>query len=77
MFIDDTFYVLFLQDIAVSRDGQSSESHYDMHQEIMVDSVISQSHHVEIGRELQRWVPDEDAPQCPELENIFDDPWNR
>lgn len=48
-----------------------------MHHEIMVDSVISQSCHVETGRELQRWVPDEDDPQCPELENIFDGPWNR
>lgn len=43
----------------------------------MVDSVISQSCHVETGRELQRWVPDEDDQQCPELENIFDGPWNR
>ncbi|KAJ1407124.1 LsmAD domain, partial [Sesbania bispinosa] len=65
------------KDIAVSRDDIPSESHYDMHQEIMVDSVISQSRHVERGRELQRWVPDEDDPQCPELENIFDGPWNR
>lgn len=71
------FYVLFLQDIAVSRDGLRSESSYDVHQEIMVDSVISQSRHVEMGRELQRWVPDEDDPQCPELENLFDGPWNR
>ncbi|KAH1149297.1 hypothetical protein GYH30_043728 [Glycine max] len=65
------------KDVAVSRDGLPSESHYDMHHEIMVDSVISQSCHVETGRELQRWVPDEDDQQCPELENIFDGPWNR
>ncbi|KAK7294408.1 hypothetical protein RJT34_17297 [Clitoria ternatea] len=66
------------KDVAVSRDGLCDESHYDMHhQEIMVDSVISQSRHVEIGRELQRWVPDEDDPQCPELENTFDGHWNR
>lgn len=43
----------------------------------MVDSVISQPRHHEVGRELKRWVPDEDVPQCPELENIFDGPWNR
>ncbi|RDX58492.1 Polyadenylate-binding protein-interacting protein 4 [Mucuna pruriens] len=65
------------KDVAVSRDGLPSESHYDMHHEILVDSVISQSHHVEMGRELQPWIPDEDDPQCPELENIFDGPWNR
>lgn len=48
-----------------------------MHHEIMVDSAISQSRHVELERELQPWVPDGDDPECPELENIFDDPWNR
>ncbi|XP_027335060.1 polyadenylate-binding protein-interacting protein 3-like [Abrus precatorius] len=65
------------KNVAVSRDGLSSESHHDMHEEIMVDSVISQSRHVELGRELQRWVPDEDDPQCPEMESTFDGPWKR
>ncbi|KAK7335854.1 hypothetical protein VNO80_27946 [Phaseolus coccineus] len=65
------------QDVAIARDGLPNESHHDMHQEIMVDSLISQSRHVELGRELKPWVPDEDDPQCPELENIFDGHWNR
>nr|XP_027192535.1 polyadenylate-binding protein-interacting protein 3 isoform X2 [Cicer arietinum] len=65
------------KDVAVSRGGLASESDFDVHQEIMVDSVISQPRHVEIGRELHRWVPDEEDQQCPELENIFDGPWNR
>ncbi|KAK7325091.1 hypothetical protein VNO77_29167 [Canavalia gladiata] len=65
------------QDVAITRDGLPDESPHDIHQEIMVDSLISQSRHVELGRELQRWVPDEDDPQCPELENIFDGHWNR
>ncbi|XP_014500982.1 polyadenylate-binding protein-interacting protein 3 [Vigna radiata var. radiata] len=65
------------QDVAIARDGLPNESHQDMHQEIMVDSLISQSRHVELGRELKPWVPDEDDPQCPELENIFDGHWNR
>uniref|UniRef100_A0A2P2MIZ7 Ataxin-2 isogeny n=1 Tax=Rhizophora mucronata TaxID=61149 RepID=A0A2P2MIZ7_RHIMU len=43
----------------------------------MLDSSISQSHQVEMEKELERWVPDEDGPQCPELENIFDGSWNR
>ncbi|KAI4329137.1 hypothetical protein L6164_021433 [Bauhinia variegata] len=63
--------------LAVTRDGLPSEAHQEVHQELMVDSVISQSRHVDIERELQPWVPDEDDPQCPELENIFDGPWNR
>lgn len=43
----------------------------------MIDSSISQSRHVDVERDLERWVPDEDDPQRPELENIFDDPWKR
>jgi hypothetical protein len=43
----------------------------------MLDSSISQSRYVEMERELEPWVPDEDAPQCPGLDNIFDGPWNR
>ena len=46
-------------------------------QEVMRDSLISQSCHVEIERCLEPWVPDEEDPQCPELENIFDGHWNR
>ncbi|CAJ1955489.1 unnamed protein product [Sphenostylis stenocarpa] len=65
------------QDVAIARDGLPNESHNDMHQEIMVDSLISQSRNVDLGRELKPWVPDEDDPQCPELENIFDGHWNR
>ncbi|XP_057455412.1 polyadenylate-binding protein-interacting protein 3-like isoform X2 [Lotus japonicus] len=65
------------QDVSVTRDDLLSESYHDMHQEIMVDSLISQSRHVESGRELKPWVPDEDDPQCPELDNIFDGQWNR
>ncbi|KAF1882547.1 hypothetical protein Lal_00002725 [Lupinus albus] len=63
--------------VAVTRDDLPSESYHDMHQEIMVDSLISQSRHVDLGRELKPWVPDEDDPQCPELENIFGGHWNR
>ncbi|KAE9600414.1 hypothetical protein Lal_00045506 [Lupinus albus] len=63
--------------VAVTRDDLASESHHDMHEEIMVDSFISQSRHVDLGRELKPWVPDEDDPQFPELENIFDGHWNR
>lgn len=63
--------------MAVTRDGFASELQPEKHLEILIDSAISQSRHVEVERELERWVPDEDDPQCPELENIFDGPWNR
>ncbi|XVE88654.1 hypothetical protein DITRI_Ditri19aG0086800 [Diplodiscus trichospermus] len=65
------------KDVAVTRDGFASELQHDKHQEILIDSAISQSRHVEVERELEPWVPDEDDPQCPELENVFDGPWKR
>ncbi|RHN76231.1 putative LsmAD domain, ataxin 2, SM domain-containing protein [Medicago truncatula] len=65
------------QGVAVTKDGLPSEPQHGRNQEIMVDSLISQSHHAELGRELEPWVPDEDDPQCPELDNIFDGHWNR
>ncbi|GFP85715.1 polyadenylate-binding protein-interacting protein 4 [Phtheirospermum japonicum] len=63
--------------VLVTRDGLTNELQSEKHQELMTDSCISQSRHVELGRELEPWIPDESDPGCPELENIFDDPWNR
>lgn len=58
-------------------DGMSNELQHAKQQEIMLDSVISQSRHVEVERELEPWVPDDADPRCPELENIFDGHWDR
>ncbi|KAH6826634.1 hypothetical protein C2S53_014891 [Perilla frutescens var. hirtella] len=65
------------KDVPVTRDGFTNELQHEKQSELMTDSCISQSRHVELGRELERWVPDEDDPGCPELDNIFDGPWNR
>ncbi|PON96212.1 Ataxin [Trema orientale] len=65
------------KDVSVTRDAFSDEVQCEKQQELMIDSFISQSRHVEVERELEPWVPDEDDPQCPELENIFDGHWNR
>ncbi|XP_059303038.1 polyadenylate-binding protein-interacting protein 4-like isoform X2 [Lycium ferocissimum] len=46
-------------------------------QELLTDSCISQSRDGEVERQLERWVPDDDALECPELDNIFDGHWNR
>ncbi|KAL3840789.1 hypothetical protein ACJIZ3_025380 [Penstemon smallii] len=59
------------------RDELANELQNGRQQELMTDSCISQSWHVEVGRELERWVPDENDPGCPELDNIFDGSWNR
>lgn len=63
--------------MSVTRDGFTNDLQHVKQQDIMIDSSISQSHHVDVERDLERWVPDEDDPQLPELENIFDDPWKR
>ncbi|KAI3455605.1 hypothetical protein Pfo_012268 [Paulownia fortunei] len=63
--------------VPVTRDGFTNELQHEKEQELMTDSCISQSRHVEVGRELEPWVPDENDPGCPELEHIFDGPWNR
>ncbi|CAL1361069.1 unnamed protein product [Linum trigynum] len=65
------------KDVPVTMAGQSGDLQNESHQEILIDSSISHSRHVEPQRELSPWVPDEDDPQCPELDNIFDGPWNR
>ncbi|XP_039070369.1 polyadenylate-binding protein-interacting protein 3-like isoform X1 [Hibiscus syriacus] len=65
------------KDVAVTSDGFASELQHEKHQELLIDSVISQSRHVGMERELEPWVPEEDVPQCPELENIFAGSWNR
>ncbi|KAL8466283.1 hypothetical protein ACS0TY_035412 [Phlomoides rotata] len=65
--------------VPVTRNGLTNEFQHEKQQELMTDSCISRSGHVDGGRELERWVPDENdlGCRCPELENIFDVPWNR
>ncbi|KAG8656484.1 polyadenylate-binding protein-interacting protein 3 isoform X3 [Manihot esculenta] len=65
------------KDVSVTMDGMNQELHCEKQHELMIDSFISQSCNVEVERQLEPWVPDEDEPQCPELENIFNGPWNR
>ncbi|XP_043704837.1 polyadenylate-binding protein-interacting protein 4-like [Telopea speciosissima] len=63
--------------VPLSGDGLANGLQLEKRQDIMIDTLISQSHYVEVERELERWTPDEDDPQLPELENIFDGTWNR
>ncbi|KAK9923701.1 hypothetical protein M0R45_032106 [Rubus argutus] len=65
------------KDVSISREGLLNEVQHEKPQDLMLDSSISQSRRVEMERELEPWIPDEDDPRCPELENIFDGPWNR
>ncbi|CAI9286272.1 unnamed protein product [Lactuca saligna] len=63
--------------VSVTRDGLMNEVQHEEMQDIMIDSSISQSRHVDLERELAPWVPDDDNPECPELDNTFDRHWNR
>lgn len=58
-------------------DDVTNEYQLEKQHELMTDSCISQSRPIEGERELERWVPDDDTPECPELDNIFDGHWNR
>ncbi|XP_072970705.1 polyadenylate-binding protein-interacting protein 3-like [Typha angustifolia] len=64
------------KEINLSSDESVNGHARDKRKDFMIDSAISHSHHVE-ERELERWTPDEDDPECPELEDIFDGTRNR
>ncbi|KAL3736017.1 hypothetical protein ACJRO7_025039 [Eucalyptus globulus] len=65
------------KDFSLAGDGLSNELQLEKRQEILIDSCISQARHVDSERELKPWIPDEDDPQRPELENVFDIPSDR
>ncbi|KAK1414231.1 hypothetical protein QVD17_29973 [Tagetes erecta] len=59
--------------VSVTRD----EHQHDQLHDIMIDSNISKSRHVDLDRELEPWIPDDDNPECPELDNTFEHHWHR
>ncbi|XP_076925451.1 polyadenylate-binding protein-interacting protein 4-like [Bidens hawaiensis] len=65
------------KNVPVTREGLMNEFQNDQPHDIMIDSSISQSRHVDLERELAPWVPDDDNLECPELDNTFDRHWNR
>ncbi|XP_075505245.1 polyadenylate-binding protein-interacting protein 3-like isoform X1 [Primulina tabacum] len=73
----EDFVQLTAKGVPVTRDGLTKEMQHGKKRELMTDSSISQYRHVDMGRELQPWVPDDSDPRFPETENTFDDHWNR
>ncbi|KAI3759779.1 hypothetical protein L6452_07831 [Arctium lappa] len=63
--------------VPVTKDWLTNELQHERPQDIMIDSFISRSRHVELERELEPWIPDDDNLECPELDNTFDRHWNR
>ncbi|KAK8946030.1 hypothetical protein KSP40_PGU009776 [Platanthera guangdongensis] len=68
---------IIAKDVPLTSEEFSSANAREGKKEFMIDSVISRSHSVDVERELERWTPDADDPECPELDNIFDGTWNR
>ncbi|KAF8083830.1 hypothetical protein N665_0750s0016 [Sinapis alba] len=73
----DEVVQVIAKDIPVYSNNVSSSAQREKPLELLTDSSISLSCHVDSERELEPWVPDEDVPDCPDLENVFDDPWKR
>lgn len=71
------FVQIIAKDVPLASDEFSTANARERRKDLMIDSVISRSHNVEVERELERWTPDVDDPECPELDNIFDGTWNR
>ncbi|KAK4789428.1 hypothetical protein SAY86_016732 [Trapa natans] len=67
---------IIAKDVPVTSDG-FNEVPQEKQQELMLDSYISQSRQADGERVLEPWVPDEDDPHYPELDNTFDTRWNR
>ncbi|XP_018488756.1 polyadenylate-binding protein-interacting protein 3 isoform X2 [Raphanus sativus] len=73
----DEVVQVIAKDLPVNNNNVSNSAQCEKPSELLTDSSISQSYHVDSERELKRWVPDEDVPDCPDLENVFDDPWKK
>ncbi|EFH59124.1 hypothetical protein ARALYDRAFT_897659 [Arabidopsis lyrata subsp. lyrata] len=73
----DELVQVIAKDLSVSSTNMSNAVQGEKPAELLTDSSISQSYHVDRERQLQPWVPDETIPQGADLENVFDNPWNR
>ncbi|XP_011627318.1 polyadenylate-binding protein-interacting protein 4 [Amborella trichopoda] len=65
------------KDVLVTSNYLSNFSTHEKRHDFMIDTSISQSHLIDVERELEPWTPDNDDPLCPDLENTFDNTWNR
>ncbi|AEE33057.1 Polyadenylate-binding protein-interacting protein 3 [Arabidopsis thaliana] len=73
----DELVQVIAKDLPLSSDSVSDSVQCEKPLELLTDSLISQFYNVDLERELKPWVPDEDVPDCSDLENVFDDPWKR
>jgi hypothetical protein len=69
--------LLLLQDVPITGDELANSHACRNRHDIVIDSFLSQAHHVELERELEPWTPDKDAPENLGLEDTFQNTWNR
>lgn len=71
------FVQMLAKDPPLNMEEFSTLNLQERRKDLLIDSAISHSHRLEGERELERWTPDADDPDCPELDDIFDGTWNR
>ncbi|XP_056842003.1 uncharacterized protein LOC108862772 isoform X2 [Raphanus sativus] len=75
----DELVQVLAKNLSVSSDGMLNAVQSEKPMELLTDSSISKSRHVNQGRELIPWEPDGNVP--PGLDNVFDDTskrqWNQ
>ncbi|KAF8048301.1 hypothetical protein N665_2576s0001 [Sinapis alba] len=67
----DELVQVVAEDLSVSSDGTLNAVQSEEPVELLTDSFISKSRHVDLGRELTPWEPDGKVP--PGLDNVFDE----
>lgn len=65
------------KDVPITGDEFANSHACRNRHDIVIDSFLSQAHHVELERELEPWTPDKDAPENLGLEDTFQNTWNR
>ncbi|CAH8392714.1 unnamed protein product [Eruca vesicaria subsp. sativa] len=63
----DEIMQVIAKDLPIYSNKVSNSAQCETPLELLTDSSISQSYHVDMERELKCWVPDEDVPDCPDM----------
>ncbi|RZC49417.1 hypothetical protein C5167_017845 [Papaver somniferum] len=78
LIIPDTELVQVLaKDVSVTGNDVEKGLQGEKRQDLMIDSSISNFPSAGKGRQLERWIPEDNDSRCPDLENVFDATDNR
>ncbi|CAN8269365.1 unnamed protein product [Cochlearia groenlandica] len=73
----DELVQVVAKDLCISSEDTSKAVQSEKPGELLIDSSIPKSYHVDMERKLERWVPEENVPHVQNLGNVFDDPSKR